>query len=374
MATEQSPKASTPRDIRKEERAQRKAQRQGADAAPERKLEQVIIIGGGIAGMEATKQLLSLGYRPVLVEKEDHLGGHVASWNRLFPDMGDAQAIISTLREEIMDATIYLSTEISFCNRLRDGYNVMLSNGVNVLARAILMSTGFTLFPAAKKEEYGYGVYDRVITNADLENWFNGGDDHRIPSSPKAVGFVHCVGSRDLKAGNSQCSKVCCITAIKQAIEVKEKFPEAEVYCFYMDLRLFGKKYEDFYIRAQRDFGIHFIRGRVSEVSETINGSVQVKAEDTLSGRPIKVVLDMLVLMAGIVNNPDNAGIAKQLSLETDTDGFLRSVDNILSITESPRKGIFLAGACTGAKTVPETVAEARSAALSIHNYLKNLQ
>ena len=90
MATEQSPKASTPRDIRKEERAQRKAQRQGADAAPERKLEQVIIIGGGIAGMEATKQLLSLGYRPVLVEKEDHLGGHVASWNRPFPDMGDA--------------------------------------------------------------------------------------------------------------------------------------------------------------------------------------------------------------------------------------------------------------------------------------------
>jgi len=374
MATETTPKISSSerREARREERAQKKAEKQEVKKAPAR--EQVIIIGGGIAGMEATKQLLSLGYKPVLIEKNDHLGGHVASWNRLFPDMGDAQEIIHTLREEIMDATIYLSTEISFCNRLRDGYNVMLSNGVNVLARAILMSTGFTLFPAAKKEEYGYGVYDRVITNSDLENWFNTGEDSRVPKEPKAVGFVHCVGSRDLKAGNPQCSKVCCITAIKQAIEIKEKFPDAEVYCFYMDLRLFGKKYEDFYINAQRDYGIHFIRGRVSEVSETLDGGVQVKAEDTLSGKPIKVRLDLLVLMAGIINNPDNASIAKQISLETDSDGFLKSRDNIISITESPRKGVFLAGACTGAKTVPETVAEARSAALAIHNYLKDLQ
>ena len=320
--------------------------------------------------MEATKQLLALGYRPVLVEKEDHLGGHVASWNRLFPDMGDAQKIISSLRDEIMDATIYLSTEISFCNRLKDGYNVMLSNGINILARAILMSTGFTLFPAAKKEEYGYGVYDRVITNADLENWFNTGDDSRIPSSPKSVGFVHCVGSRDVKAGNAQCSKVCCITAIKQAIEMKEEFPDAEVYCFYMDLRLFGKKYEDFYIKAQRDYGIHFIRGRVSEVGEAIDGRVVVKAEDTLSGKPVRVTLDLLVLMAGIVCNPDAQHYAREIGATVDEDGFLKSRNNLVAITESSRPGVFFAGACTGAKTVPETLAEARSAALSIHQYL----
>ena len=336
--------------------------------------ERVVIIGGGIAGMEAARQLLMLGYKPVIVEKDDHLGGHVASWHKLFPDMGDAQQIVAKLREDIMDATIYLSTEISVCNRLKDGYNIVLSNGMSILTRAILMSTGFTLFPAAKKEEYGYGVYDRVITNADLEHWFNTGDDARIPAEPKAVGFVHCVGSRDLKAGNSQCSKVCCITAIKQAMEMKEKFPDAEVYCFYMDLRLFGKKYEDFYINAQRDYGVHFIRGRVSEVSENIAGGVQVKAEDTLSGRPVRVQLDLLVLMAGIVNNPDNESIAGQVRLETDSDGFLKSRDNILSITESPRKGVFLAGACTGPKTVPETVAEARSAALAIHSYLSGLE
>jgi len=214
-------------------------------------------------------------------------------------------------------------------------------------------------------------VYDHVITNADLENWFNGNPDSRVPAAPKKVGFVHCVGSRDLKAGNSQCSKVCCMTAVKQAIEMKEHFPDAQIYCFYMDLRLFGKKYEDFYINAQQEYGVQFIRGRVSEVGETLDGHLQVKAEDTLSGKPLRVQLDLLVLMAGMVCNPDAAELARMARLELDSDGFLRSADNIAGIVGSNRPGIFYAGACTGTKTVPETLAEARSAALDIHRFIQ---
>ena len=224
------------------------------------------------------------------------------------------------------------------------------------------------MFEASKKEEYGYGIYNNVVTNSDLENWFNGNRDERIDSSSmKTIGFVHCVGSRDEKAGNGQCSKVCCITAIKQAIELKEMYPDAQIYCFYMDLRLFGKKFEDFYTKAQRDHGIHFIRGRVSEVSENIDGKLIVKAEDTLLGKPLKVTLDLLVLMSGMTCNPDSSRIASMISLPTDSDRFLKSEDNITHITSSPKKGVFYAGACTGPKTVPETLAEARSAALDIH-------
>ncbi|MCR5352040.1 MAG: FAD-dependent oxidoreductase [Bacteroidales bacterium] len=328
----------------------------------------IAVIGAGIAGLEAARQLADLGYKPVLIEKEPAVGGHVAQWNRLFPDMSPAAEIIDELKARTARIPIRLKTEIASIIRLKDGFNLLLSNGNNLLCEAILFATGFRLFEAAKKEEYGYGIYERVITNRDLEAWFNTRQDARI-DRPKAVGFVHCVGSRDIKAGNTQCSKVCCITAIKQAIEIKEEFPDAEVYCFYMDLRLFGKKYEDFYIRAQRDYGIHFIRGRVSEVGEAIDGRVIVKAEDTLNGKPVKVTLDLLVLMAGIVCNPDAQRFAREVGVAIDEDGFLKSRDNLTSLTESARPGIFYAGACTGAKTVPETLAEARSAALSIHHY-----
>ena len=195
---------------------------------------------------------------------------------------------------EIVAKTGVSTATISRVNRCllygADGYNIILSNGITIMTKYILITTGFKMFEASKKEEYGYGIYNNVVTNSDLESWFNDNKNEGIATSAmSAVGFVHCVGSRDVKAGNAQCSKVCCITAIKQAIEMKEKYPQAQIYCFYMDLRLFGKKFEDFYIKAQKDYGIHFIRGRVSEVCENIDGKVIVKAEDTLVGKPIKV-------------------------------------------------------------------------------------
>lgn len=334
--------------------------------------EIIVIIGGGVAGIEAASQLLKLGYMPILVEKSDRLGGHVARWNKLFPDLTPANELVDRMIDSCKGANIFLNTEVSQMNRLKDGYNIVLSNGITILTKYILITSGFKLFEAAKKEEYGYGIYNNVVTNSDLELWFKGKSDGRIDSSGmNAVGFVHCVGSRDVKAGNSQCSKVCCITAIKQAIEMKEMYPQAQVYCFYMDLRLFGKKFEDFYIKAQRDYGIHFIRGRVSEVSENINGKIIVKAEDTLVGRPIKVTLDLLVLMSGMLCNPDSTQMASMLALPVDSDNFLKSMDNVVNVCASPRKGIYYAGSCTGPKTVPETLAEARSAALQIHNHIQ---
>ena len=333
--------------------------------------ETILVVGGGIAGMETAVQLKALGLTPVIVEKNSSLGGHVAQWNRLFPDMTPASKVLEPYKDALKEVDIYTDTEIASINSLQKEYAAVLSNGKTLRCKAVVFATGFKLFEAEKKEEYGYGIYDRVITNRDLERWFDTRSDERVPAKPAAIGFVHCVGSRDVKAGNSQCSKVCCITAIKQAIEMKELFPDAEIYCFYMDLRLFGKKYEDFYINAQRDYGIHFIRGRVSEVAETIDGRVQVKAEDTLSGKPVKVKLDLLVLMSGLVCDRSNHELARSISLPVDEDGFFRSLDNISGVTRTDRKGLFLAGTCSGPKTVPETLAEARSAALQVYQYLK---
>lgn len=325
--------------------------------------------------MEAASQLIGLGYSPIIIEKTSALGGHLARWDRLFPDRGKADGLLAELSERLNGANVFYDSDIVSINRLNDSYNVILSSGISIIAQAVLVSTGFRLFDARKKEEYGYGIYNKVITNADLESYFRTGHDDRIDESGiKRIGFVHCVGSRDEKACNRQCSKVCCITALKQAIELKEKFPDSTIYCFYMDLRLFGRKYEDIYLSAQKDFGIRFIRGRVSEASEDIDGNVIVKAEDTLTGKPLKVTLDLLVLMAGMSANPDTNRIANMLSLAIDSDGFLQSYDNVAYIHRSKKRGIFYAGTCTGPKTLPETLSEARSAALDIHNYFKGME
>lgn len=331
----------------------------------------VIIIGGGPCGLEASAQLHKMGYNVILVERTARLGGHLGKWDRLFPDGIQAKSVLDKLIANINGVKYFLNTEVKSINLLDKEYNVILSNGITILAKAVLMASGFDLFPAERKEEYGYGVYDHVITNADLENYFKTGNDPRIIKQPKKIGFVHCVGSRDEKVRNRHCSKVCCATAVKQACEIKEAFPEADVYCFYMDLRMFGRNYEDLYLKAQKEYGIRFIRGRVSEVAEEINKQILVKAEDTLSGKPVKITLDLLVLMAGMQNSTAGLRIAKMLPLKTAEDGFFATKDTLYSLQESDKAGLFYAGSCTGPKTLPDTLHEARAAALAIHNYFK---
>lgn len=334
-------------------------------------MKNVVIIGGGPSGLEASAQLQKMGYNVILVEKSSFLGGHLLHWDRLFPNGIEAKKVLDKLVSQINGVKYFLDTEVQSVNLLKKSYNVILSNGITVLADAVLIASGFDLFKAEKKEEYGYGIYEKVITNADLEDLFKSKHlEFENSKYPKRIGFVHCVGSRDEKAGNRHCSKVCCATAVKQAIEMKQMLPNADVYCFYMDLRMFGRGYEDLYLSAQKDYGVRFIRGRVSEVSENIDGELIVKAEDTLSGKPIKVTLDMLVLMAGMQNCEAGIKVANMLSVKREADGFFETKDGICSLQESERDGIFFAGACTGPKTIPESLSDARSAALAIHNYL----
>ena len=332
--------------------------------------QNIVVIGGGPAGIEASRKLRDLGYTPILIEKDPVLGGKLARWDRLFPDGVEAATLLDPMLRDLDGIKYFTDTEVLSINRLKDTWVVKLSNGLSAQVRAILLTTGFELFPVEKKEEYGYGIYERVITNADLEAWFKSGAAPQF-DDVKTIGFVHCVGSRDEKAGNRQCSKVCCVTAVKQACEIKERFPDAVVYCFYMDLRMFGRKFEDLYLKAQRDYGIRFVRGRVSEVSEDIDGHLFVKAEDTLFGKPLKIKMDMLVLMAGMAPASSTAELARMVGVTTGEDGFLVPRSIVGDPCSSSREGIFFAGAATGPKTLPETLGEAAAAALAIDRFMK---
>lgn len=334
--------------------------------------KRVAVIGGGIAGMEAAGLLSSRGYDVLLIEKEQDLGGNVAKWDRLFPTKTPAVDVINKLKLGLSPQIKILTNKS--VKRLINSDNSMallLSDESLEKVDAVLLTTGFKTFDGRRKEEYGYGIYDNVITSVDLEQMFatkkilckNGNE-------PKRIAFIHCVGSRDEKVDNRYCSKVCCITAVKQAIEMKELYPTAEVYCFYMDLRMFGRYYEDFYHDAQSKYGVTFIRGRLSEAAEDHNRNIVLKTEDTLMGKPLKLTVDMLVLMVGMEAQDGTKDLAGQMKVEQGSDRFFVPADSYIYNNNTHQRGIFVAGACTAPKNIPETLADARSAVAAIEDYL----
>ena len=335
----------------------------------------VVVIGGGVAGMEAAGQLSKAGYNVSLVEKDKNTGGHLNNWYKLFPDRRNSNEVKEYLDKLISQDAIKIITGTTIEKIVSNKKNFSLSDskGVEMIADAVIIATGFDLFKSSRKEEYGYGIYDNVITSADLEEMFRKDKISLVNGTiPKTVGIVHCVGSRDEKVGNLYCSKVCCVTAVKQAIEIKEHLPESKVFCFYMDMRMGGAYYEELYREAQEEWGVNFIRGKVSEVSESINHKLIIKAEDTLTGRPLKMELDMLVLMAGMEMSEAGREIALSSGLETGENRFFSSADNHYGSNVSNIKGIFYAGTCTMPMNITETISHARAAVIDVIDYLKD--
>ena len=334
----------------------------------------VIVIGGGVAGLEAAGQLSKAGVEVSLIEKERTTGGHLNNWYKLFPDRRASSEVKEYLdRNSLNSGIIFLTdTTIEKFNRNRSHFSVITNKGEEITADALIIATGFDLFKSARKEEYGYGIYDNVITSADLEEMFRTGKivltDGKVPS---AIGIVHCVGSRDEKVGNLYCSKLCCITAVKQAIEIREHLPESKVFCFYMDMRMGGAFYEEIYREAQEKWNVNFIRGKVSEAGETINNKLVIKVEDTLAGRPLKMELDMLVLMAGMEMSEGGKKIAGLCGLDTGENRFFASADHHFGSNISNVDGIFYAGTCTAPMNITETISHARAAVLDTMDFLR---
>ncbi len=319
--------------------------------------------------MQTALHLQAQGIDPVIIEKESELGGKLRGWHVLFPTFTPAQEILIALRSKINQQNIEVrtSTEVkSFTSK-----SVTLSTGETLACDSVVMSTGFTLFDARIKEEYGYGIYDNVYTSVDIERMLNEGKvAMKDGSRPKRIAFLHCVGSRDEKVGQHHCSKVCCVTGVKQAMEMKKLFPDADVFNFYMDIRMFGPGYEEMYRKAQIKYNIHFVRGRISEASETFEGRIQIKAEDTLTGRPLRMSVDMLVLLVGMRANDDNSSLAASAGLLQSPSGFMQPRDLFLNNMKSNTDGIFYAGAITSPKNIGETLNEATTAADAVCQYL----
>lgn len=333
----------------------------------------VVVIGAGVAGMEAAGRLSRSGFNVTVLEKENISGGHLNNWYKLFPDRRNSSEVKQYLDDLVSDDKIKIVTgsEIKKFSKKGPGYSISTNLGEEISADAVIVATGFDLFRSSRKEEYGYGIYDNVITSADLEKMFRK-DEIKLTdgSAPKTIGLVHCVGSRDEKVGNLYCSKLCCVTAVKQAIEIREHLPESKVFCFYMDMRMGGAFYEELYREAQEKWGVNFIRGKVSEASENIDGKIVVKVEDTLAGRPLKMEINMLVLMAGMEMSDGGKKLADITGLETGENRFFASADHHFGSNISNLAGVFYAGTCTAPMNITETISHARAAVSEVTDYL----
>ncbi len=240
---------------------------------------------------------------------------------------------------------------------------------------AIVAATGFNPISMDKFDEFAYSQSKDVITSLELERLMNAagptGGTLLRPSDnehPHTIVFVQCVGSRcDSCAakGKEYCSKICCMYTAKHAMLIRDKYPDTDVYVFYIDVRTPGKNFDEFYRRAVEEYGVHYIKGMVGKVTPE-NGKLKVRASDLLDGKQLNIDADLVVLAAAIEPDKSARPLATMLTASMDTNDFFTEAHPKLRPVESPTAGVFLSGACQGPKDIPETVSQAGAAASKV--------
>lgn len=240
---------------------------------------------------------------------------------------------------------------------------------------AIVVATGFNPISMEKFDEFAYSQSKDVITSLELERLMNAagptGGTLLRPSDgkhPHTIVFVQCVGSRCAACadkGKEYCSKICCMYTAKHAMLIRDKYPDTEVYVFYIDVRTPGKNFDEFYRRAVEEYGVHYIKGMVGKVSPE-GDKLKVQGSDLIYGNQLHIDADLVVLAAAIEPDKSARRLATMLTASMDTNDFFTEAHPKLRPVESPTAGVFLSGTCQGPKDIPETVSQAGAAASKV--------
>ncbi len=285
-----------------------------------------------------------------------------------------AQAVPSTY---IIDMVTCLGTEPIACGKCKDACErkaidlEMLDEIVEFKVGTVIVASGVDVYDATAVPEYHYGEYPDVITTMEFERLVNAGgptSGHLVrPSNmetPKSVAFIQCVGSRSLKSGNPFCSNVCCMNTIKDSLLIREHYGrDLKIDVFYMDIRAFGKGFEDLYNRSKAE-GVRFIRGIPAGISE-VPGShdLRMVVEDTSLGRVLTRDYEMVILSVGIEAARDAEKVQHLLTLSRTSDGFFMEAHPKLKPVDAPTQGVFLCGCAEGPKDIKDSVTQASAAA-----------
>jgi heterodisulfide reductase subunit A len=244
------------------------------------------------------------------------------------------------------------------------------SRTIGIKAGAIIVATGFDEYNPSPKSEYGYGRYSNVITQFQLARLLDidGPTAGKLlrPSDgkePKSLVMIQCVGSRDTKT-NEYCSNICCMYALKHAQMIREMvLPEAQIYICYTDMRTTGKDFEAYY-RRTRDLGIHFIRGKPSEIMEKSDtNNLLFEVEDPDIGHLLEIEAEMVVLSCATIPSEGTEQLSRILGIKRDGGGFLKELHPKLRPVETDVRGIYICGAAQGPKDIPDSIVQAKAAA-----------
>jgi heterodisulfide reductase subunit A len=411
----------------------------------------VLVIGGGIAGIQASLDLANRGIRVYLVEKNPSIGGRMAQLDKTFPTMDcsicilapkmvecsrhpnitlltyselkDVKGSVGNFVVAVLKKPRYVDeTKCTGCGQCEENCPIEIPNEfderlgmrkaiytpfpqavpkvatvdkenciecglcekvckagavdlnqqpeeVELNVGAIIVATGFNLFNPSVIKEYGYTKYGNVLTSLELERMVcasgpTGG--HLIrPSDGKIahkIAFIQCVGSRGLKRGLPYCSSACCMYATKEALIIKEHDQECEVYIFYIELKVFGKGFQDFINKAKTEYDVKYIRARPGEIKENpMTKDLVIRYENTLTKKAEEMKADLVVLCPAMI--PTGGELAKILRVKIDEYGFFKAKDSTLTPVDTGVPGIFVCGYCQEPKDIPESVAQASGAA-----------
>jgi len=414
-------------------------------------MNEVVVVGAGIAGIQAALDIAAHGIHVHLIEREPTIGGHMAMLDKTFPTNDCSMCILSPKMVDVIrhpNITIHTCSEVEkiegeagrfrvtikkhpryideltctgcgdcilVCpvevyNRFDAGigvrkaiykphsqavpdivikdpdhciecglcYDVCGPGSVKredgereiVLdAASIVLSTGYSVFDAQKKPQFGHLSLPDVVTSLELERMINasgptGGKIRRMSTgkTPKSIVFIQCVGSRDMTIGRPYCSCVCCMQAIKNAILIKEKNPAMDVTICYMDIRSYGKGYEEYYERAKA-LGIRFLRGMPSDILADKNGLI-LQVENSETSEVEVMHPELVVLSVGMGPAESMADLARKFGIPLEDTGFVKTVHDALDTTSTLRPGIYVAGTAVAPKDIPDSVASGGSAAM----------
>jgi heterodisulfide reductase subunit A len=418
-----------------------------------------LVVGGGIAGLQAALDLADQNFKVAVVEKDASIGGKMIRLSKVFPTLDCASCIttpkmaaaahhenitlftycdLNSLKRNGNDITalvtqrpryvdpdkcigcrqceygcpVYVPDEEQGGFNMRKAIYIPFSNAIpqialmdvencslcgkcakvcptqavdyfqkpfdfTIQAKTAVLATGFNLTPIQQKKEYGQGMVENVITSMQMERLLAPhGPYQRVirPSDgkePDSIAYVQCAGSRDKSLGISYCSRVCCMYAIKQAMLLSGALPLADITIYYMDIRAFGKGYEQFFQNAKA-MGIEFVKAKIANIRQGDNQYVQLRYEaQEEDGRLVTRDHDLVVLSLGMVPDWNPVGTC---SVSIDDDAFIKSAMPKIAPTLTDMEGVFVAGVAAGPKDIVDTIAEAGAAAMEASIYLKEFK